>query len=92
MKVTEDLHATGETDLGVAVHNVFNYIKTTKQPYDALAFLTDQYSSLEDDEVLSLKGIKEAFMEGYGSDVKMKDVFGEDSGIVHISIPYPNAA
>jgi len=29
--------------------------------------------------VLSLKGIKEAFMEGYGSDVKMKDVFGEDS-------------
>ena len=30
-------------NIGVALNNAFNYISTTKQAYDALAFITDLY-------------------------------------------------
>ena len=83
-KVTTSLEKTGDNDLGVALHSAFNYVKTERQAYDALAFLTDLYNGLEEDEELSLKSVKDAFMEAYGSDVKMKDVFGEDSGNTYI--------
>ena len=36
----------GERDAGVAVNNAFNYISTNKQPYDALAFITDLYRNI----------------------------------------------
>ena len=41
---------TGENDAGVAMMNAYNYIAGNKEPYDALAFLTDVYSRDESDE------------------------------------------
>jgi len=77
--VTTDLHQTGETDAGVALLNAFNYISRTKEPYDALAFITDVYSKGEEDEDVTVTDVRETFMDSYGADVKMDDVFGEDS-------------
>ena len=77
--VSTDLDKTGESDAGVALANAFNYITSTKQPYDALAFITDVYSKGEDEEDVSVADIRESFMDSYGADVKLDDVFGEDS-------------
>ena len=78
--VTTDMDSSGENDAGVALVNAFNYIATNKDPYDALAFITDVYSKSEDDSVdVELKDVKETFMDSYGADVKLEDVFGEDS-------------
>ena len=78
--VNTDPDTTGETDAGVALANAYNYIATNKDPYDALAFITDVYSKSEDDsEDVELKDVTETFMDSYGADVKMIDVFGEDS-------------
>merc|ERR1719348_340498 len=78
--VSTDEDKTGETDAGVALANAYNYIATNKDPYDALAFITDVYSKSEDDsEDVELKDVTETFMDSYGADVKMIDVFGEDS-------------
>merc|ERR1719187_1379585 len=77
--VDTDLEKTGENDAGVAIVNAFNYISTNKEPYDALAFITDVYSKGEDSEDVSLSEVRETFMDSYGADVKMDDVFGEDS-------------
>jgi len=77
--VTTDLDKTGDNDAGVAIANAFNYISTNKEPYDALAFITDVYSKGEDSEDVSLGEVRDTFMDSYGADVKMDDVFGEDS-------------
>jgi len=77
--VDTDLDKTGENDAGVAIANAFNYISTNKESYDALAFITDVYSKGEDSEDVSLSDVRETFMDSYGADVKMEDVFGEDS-------------
>ena len=74
-----DLEKTGENDVGVAINNAFNYISMNKQAYDGLAFITDLYSRLEEGDDLDVAHVRETFMESYGSDVKMVDVFGEDS-------------
>ena len=78
-KINSDPSATGEHDVGVALHNAFNFISTDKDPADALSFITDVYSKVEEDEQITLKLVKEVFMESHGSDVKMDDVFGSDS-------------
>ena len=78
--VGSDQEMTGENDAGVALVNAFNYIATNKDPYDALAFITDVYSKSDDDsESVELKDVRETFMDSYGADVKMDEVFGEDS-------------
>ena len=78
-KINSDPSTTGEHDVGVALHNAFNFISTDKDPADALSFITDVYSKVEEDEQITLKLVKEVFMESHGSDVKMDDVFGSDS-------------
>ena len=61
---------TGENDAGVAVMNAYNYIAGNKEPYDALAFLTDVYSRGEsEEEDVTVEEVWEAFMENYGTDV-----------------------
>ena len=51
-----------------------------KDAYDGLAFITDVYSKSEDDsEDVEVKDMKETIMDSYGADVKMSEVFGEDS-------------
>ena len=78
--VTTDPDMTGENNAGVALANAYNYIATNKDAYDALAFITDVYSKSDDDsEDVDLKDVAETFMDSYGADVKMADVFGEDS-------------
>eukprot|EP00090_Calanus_glacialis_P019622 TRINITY_DN3011_c0_g1_i1.p1 TRINITY_DN3011_c0_g1~~TRINITY_DN3011_c0_g1_i1.p1 ORF type:complete len:1524 (+),score=468.92 TRINITY_DN3011_c0_g1_i1:46-4617(+) len=77
--VDTDLDKIGDNDAGVAIMNAFNYISTNKEPYDALAFITDVYSKGEDGEDVSLSEVRDTFMDSYGADVKMDDVFGEDS-------------
>eukprot|EP00092_Neocalanus_flemingeri_P004418 GFUD01004753.1.p1 GENE.GFUD01004753.1~~GFUD01004753.1.p1 ORF type:complete len:1525 (-),score=439.73 GFUD01004753.1:373-4947(-) len=77
--VDTNLDKIGENDPGVAIANAFNYISTNKEPYDALAFITDVYSKGEDGEDVSLSDVRDTFMDSYGADVKMEDVFGEDS-------------
>jgi len=78
-KVSTEVDVTGEEDPGVALNSAFNYIATNKAAYDALAFVTDLYSKLDSADTLTVKNIKENFLESYGSDVKLQDVFGEDS-------------
>ena len=78
--LSTDMEKTGDNDAGVALVNAFNYIATNKDPYDALAFITDVYSKAEDDsEDVDLKDVRETFMDSYGADVKLDDVFGEES-------------
>jgi UDP-glucose:glycoprotein glucosyltransferase len=77
--LSTDLERTGENDAGVALLNAFNYISGSKEPYDALAFITDVYSKGEDDEDVTVADVRETFMDSYGADVKLDDVFGEDS-------------
>ena len=80
LSVDTSLDKTGDNDAGVALANAYNYIATNKDSYDALAFITDVYSKSEDDsEDVDLKDVRETFMDSYGADVKMDDVFGEDS-------------
>ena len=78
--VSTDEEKTGENDAGIALANAYNYISTNKDAYDGLAFITDVYSKSEDDsEDVDVKDVRETFMDTYGADVKMIDVFGEDS-------------
>lgn len=78
--VSTDQDKTGDTDAGVALVNAYNYIAMNKEPYEGLAFITDVYSRTEGDTMdVTVEDIRDAFMETYGSDVKMDDVFGEDS-------------
>ena len=78
--VDTDPDNTGDNDAGIALANAYNYIATNKDAYDALAFITDVYSKSEDDsEDVDVKDVKETFMDSYGADVKMSEVFGEDS-------------
>jgi len=77
--ISTDETVTGYDDAGVALNSAFNYISTNKQAYDALAFVTEMYGDLADDDKLTVAVVKEAFLEAYGSDVKLDDVFGEDS-------------
>ena len=78
--VSSDQEKSGDNDAGVALVNAFNYIAMNKDPYDALAFITDVYSKSDDDsEDVELKDVRETFMDSYGADVKLEDVFGEDS-------------
>ena len=78
--VSTSMDKTGDNDAGVALVNAFNYIATNKEPYDALAFITDVYSKAEDDsEEVDLKDVRETFMDSYGADVKLEEVFGEES-------------
>ena len=78
--VDTDPDKNGENNAAIAFANAFNYISTNKNAYDALAFITDVYSKSEDDsEDVDVKDVKETFMDSYGADVKMIDVFGEDS-------------
>ena len=80
MAVSAETDKTGENDAGVAMMNAYNYIAGNKEPYDALAFLTDVYSRGEsEEEDVTVEEVREAFMENYGSDVRLDDVFGEDS-------------
>ena len=51
MAVSAETDKTGENDAGVAMMNAYNYIAGNKEPYDALAFLTDVYSRGESEEV-----------------------------------------
>ena len=78
-KVSSDMDLTGENDAGVALLNAFNYISSTKEPYDALAFITDVYNKGEDNEDVTVAQVRDIFMDSYGADVKLDDVFGEDS-------------
>ena len=78
-KVNDDAAISGEEDAGVALHSAFNYISTEKDSADALSFVTDVYSKIEDGEGVTVKVIKEVFLESFGSDVKMDDVFGAES-------------
>ena len=54
-----------------------------QESYDALAFITDVYSKIEEGEDLEISLIHDTFMESYGGkrneDLKLEDVFGEDS-------------
>ena len=78
--VSTSMDKTGDNDAGVALVNAFNYIATNKEPYDALALITDVYSKAEDDsEEVDLKDDRETFMDSYGADVKLEEVFGEES-------------
>jgi len=77
--VDTNLDKNGDNDVGVAIMDAFNYISTNKEPYDALAFITDVYSKGEDSEDVSLSEVRDTFMDSYGADVKMDDVFGEES-------------
>ena len=80
MAVSAETDKTGENDAGVAMMNAYNYIAGNKEPYDALAFLTDVYSRGEsEEEDVTVEEVREAFMENYGSDVRLDDVFGEGS-------------
>ena len=78
-KINGDSSVTGEKDVGVALHNAFNYVSTEKDPAEALSFLTDVYSKVDEHEEVTLKIVKDTFLDSYGSDIKMDDVFGEDS-------------
>lgn len=80
-KVNDDIAANGETDSGVAMNNAFNYISTNKEAADALSFITDVYGKTNDEtsDEVSVKVVRDVFMESYGSDVKMDDVFGSES-------------
>ncbi|XP_059082867.1 UDP-glucose:glycoprotein glucosyltransferase 1-like [Tigriopus californicus] len=77
--VNDDPSATGKTDAGVALLSAFNYISAAKEPYDALAFMTDVFNKMGDADDLDVKLIQDQFLESYGSDVKLDDVFDEDS-------------
>ena len=79
LRVNTELDRTGENDAGVALNNAFNYISTTKESYDALAFITDVYSKGEEGEEVTLEQVRETFLDSYGADIKLDDVFGEDS-------------
>jgi hypothetical protein len=75
-----DTEGTGETDAGVAFLNAFNYITSVKEdPYEALSFITDVYNKVGDDGDIDAATVHKYFMENFGADVKMKDVFDEDS-------------
>ena len=77
--VDPDSKANGQNSVGVALLNAFNYVSANKEPYDALAFLTDVFAKVEEDEELTVEMVHANFLESYGSDVKMADVFDEDS-------------
>merc|ERR1719334_948943 len=77
--VSTDPDKTGENDASVALVNAFNYISANKEPYDALAFITDVYSRGDEDDDVTVTEVREVFMDSYGADVKLDEVFGEDS-------------
>ena len=48
----------GDSDAGVALFNAFNYVSSNKEPYDALAFMTDVFSRIEHDEELQVETVR----------------------------------
>lgn len=71
---------SGETDAGVAFLDAFNYITTVKEDaYEALSFITDVYNKVGDDGDIDAATVHKYFLENFGADVKLKDVFDEDS-------------
>ncbi len=71
----------GKNDAGVAFLNAFNYIADHRQASDAFSFITDVYAQLGDDVAgnVPVDAVHKTFLESYGADVKMDDVFAEDS-------------
>lgn len=78
--VNSDVQASGQTDAGVALMNAYNYIAANKEPYDALAFITDVYSRIDgdQDEDVTVEMVHKVFKSSYAS-AKVDDVFEEDS-------------
>ena len=79
--VNEDPNVSGMTDAGVALLCAYNYIAQEKEAYDALAFITDVYSKIEDSDDLEVSLIHKMFIDSYGGgeSLKISDVFDEDS-------------
>ena len=79
--VNDDPEVTGKKDAGVAMLEAFNYVSAQKDVPDALAFITDVYASIDDDYDgdVSVDQVHQVFLDNYGSDVKLDDVFDEDS-------------
>ena len=76
--VNEDPAVSGLEDAGVAMLDAYNYIAEKKQPYDALAFLTDVYANVDDSEEVTVKHVKDHFAKLHPT-ASVEDVFGEDS-------------
>uniref|UniRef100_A0A1I7TWE2 UDP-glucose:glycoprotein glucosyltransferase n=1 Tax=Caenorhabditis tropicalis TaxID=1561998 RepID=A0A1I7TWE2_9PELO len=75
--VNQDPKASGETDLGIALLNLFNFVSIDSTNADALKVLNnflDSYRS-QDPTIADLK----EFFEGKFSDANFKEVFGVDS-------------
>ncbi len=81
--VNSDQDASGKTDAGVAFLDAFNFISSqdNKENADALSFITDVYASIDEDHEgdVTVEQVHQVFLENYGSDAKLDDVFDEDS-------------
>jgi UDP-glucose:glycoprotein glucosyltransferase len=78
--VQSDLDAfNGQNDAGVAFLNAFNFISAEKSATDALAFITDVYSKIDDEgQDIPLEEVHATFKATYG-ELKATEVFEADS-------------
>ena len=49
-----------------------------EDPYEAMSFITDVYNKVGEEEI-DAATVHKYFIENFGADVKMKEVFDEDS-------------
>ena len=70
---------TGQNDAGVAFLLAFNYVKESKGPQEALAFITDVYNRVNDEtKDISVSDVHEYFKSKFGAS-KTKEVFEPES-------------
>ena len=66
---------TGQNDAGVAFLLAFNYVKESKGPQEALAFITDVYNRVNDEtKDITVSEVHEYFKSKFGAS-KTKEVF-----------------
>ena len=63
--VNDSPEVSGMDDAGVALLDAFNYISGNKQPYDALAFITDVFAKVGDAEDVTPQHVHDLFVQNY---------------------------
>ena len=77
--VNDSPEVSGMDDAGVALLDAFNYISGNKQPYDALAFITDVFAKVGDTGDVTPESVHDMFAQNYPKAGNVDDIFGEDS-------------
>jgi hypothetical protein len=63
--VNEDHESSGMLDAGIALLDAYNYIAEKKDPYDAMAFITDVFAKVGDSEEVGASDVHDLFMQNY---------------------------